>query len=256
MYHIPNKLLYMAIPKTGSTSITRHIDLSFNFSGNDCIKTKHESCSFHPTIWDLDSNLLSEDTFFCTVVRNPYSRFVSHYFYCLHVIECWEKYESTPYGKEIIDRWKNSSLGSKIKELEEFKKNNPQRIGIQKNLYTDKPTDEYILIKEHFSGVKNFLDYVHKFHEMDWIESFFLRQVCFTHFAWNYRGPKMDFIGKTKDLQDCCDFICKSLNIESKKLPHLNKSKHKHWSEYYDYDAKKLIGLIYDVDFKYFGYEK
>ena len=104
--------------------------------------------------------------------------------------------------------------------------------------------------------IKNFLDYVHKFHEMDLIESFFLRQVCFTHFAWNYSGSKMDFIGKTEDLQGSCDYICKELNIESKKLPYLNKSKHKHWSEYYDYDAKKLIGSIYDMDFKYFGYEK
>ena len=256
MYYIPNKLFYMAIPKTGSTAITNHLNEVFDYKGLKCVKTEAEECCWHPNIWNIDEKM-AEKGFFFTVVRNPYSRFVSHYFYCLSVIECWEKYQSTPYGKSLIDKFEKTSFAvEKNLELELYKKSKPLRKDIQSNLYMDKPTDEYILIKEHFLGVKNFLDYVHKFHEMDLIESFFLRQVCFTHFAWNYSGSKMDFIGKTEDLQGSCDYICKELNIESKKLPYLNKSKHKHWSEYYDYDAKKLIGSIYDMDFKYFGYEK
>ncbi len=254
---MPNNILYMAIPKTGSTTITRHIHSAFNYKGKDCIKTDHEECCFHPTIWDVDLNNLNKDVFFCTVVRNPYSRFVSHYFYCLHVIECWEEHGSTPYGKEIILKWKNNTLASKkIAELDKFKKAHLDRKGIQENLYLDMPTDEYVLMKEHLSGVKSFSDYVHKFYEIDLVESFFLRQVAFTSFAWNYDGPKMDFIGKTNDLQGCCDYICGKINLKSKKLPILNKSNHKHWSEYYDYDTKKIIGSLYDIDFKYFGYEK
>jgi len=255
MYYIPNKLFYMAVPKTGSTAITNHLNKVFDYKGVKCVKTKSEECSPHPNIWDIDRRM-AEESFFCTIVRNPYSRFVSHYFYSLHVVECWEKYRSTPYGKSLIDKFEQTSAAEKNPELELYKKSKPSRIDIQSNLYMDKPTDEYFLIKEHFSGVKNFLDYVHKFHEMDLIESFFLRQVCFTHFAWNYSGSKMDFIGKCEELQQCCDFICNEINVKSKKLPKLNEGKHGHWSEYYTKDTKKLVGLMYDMDFKYFGYEK
>ena len=240
----------MAVPKTGSTAITNHLNEVFNYSGMKCVKTKSEDCSWHPTIWDIDEQM-AEKSFFCTVVRNPYSRFVSHYFYCLHVIECWEKYKSTPSGKKIIDAWKGS-----IEELIQFKKDKPDRIDLQKNIFLEGPNEYYENLKNNFSGVNSLKDYIHKFYEKDLYQNTFVPQVVFTHFCWNYNGPKMDFIGKMEDLQGSCDFICNKLKIDSKKLPYLNKGKHKHWSEYYDYDTKKIISLVYDMDFKYFGYEK
>ena len=253
MYYIPNKLFYMAVPKTGSTAITNHLNKVFDYKGVKCVKTKSEECSHHPTIWDIDRRM-AEENFFCTVVRNPYSRFVSHYFYSLHIVECWEKYKCTPSGKKIIDEWNGS-----MEELAQFKKDKPGRIDLQKNIFLKGPNKYYEGLKSSLSGVNSFKDYVHKFYEEDFYQNGtckLVHQVVFTHFCWNYDGPKMDFIGKMEDLQGSCDYICKELNIDSKKLPYLNKSKHKHWSEYYDHDTRKIIGLIYDMDFKYFGYEK
>lgn len=256
MYYIPNKLLYIAIPKTGSTAITNHLNEIFDYKGVKCIETESEDCSWHPTIWDIGDEM-ANDNFFFTVVRNPYSRFVSHYFYSLYVIDCWDTYNSTPYGKSLIDRFKNKSLAvEKIPELESFKESKPFRKDIHSNLYLDQPTNEYFLMKEHISGTNSLEDYAHKLYEEDIIQKAFAPQVIFTHFSWNYNGPKMDFIGKMEDLQGSCDYICKELDIDSKKLPYLNKGKHKHWSEYYNHDTKKLIGQMYDIDFKYFGYKK
>ena len=210
MYYIPNKLLYVAIPKTGSTAITQHLNSVFDHEGDDCIETRYEDCSFHPSIWDIKSSCLTEDAFFCTVVRNPYSRFVSHYFYCLYVMECWEKHQSTPYGKKLIDKW----TGTK-QELLEFKQKNTHLGGYQNNLYLDKPTEEHNYMKQYFNNVDCFEDYVHKFYELDLVESFFLRQIAFTSFAWNYTHKKMNFVGKSEELQQSCDFICKSINAVS-----------------------------------------
>ena len=86
MYYIPNKLLYMAVPKTGSTAITNHLNQVFDCKGVKCVKTKQVESTAHPTIWEIDERW-AEKSFFCTVVRNPYSRFVSHYFYSLHLMQ-------------------------------------------------------------------------------------------------------------------------------------------------------------------------
>jgi hypothetical protein len=166
-------------------------------------------------------------------------------------MECWEKHQSTPYGKKLIDKWSGTR-----QELIEFKQKNTHLGGYQHNLYLDNPTCEYVHMKKYFKNVKNFSDYVHNFYELDLVESFFLRQTAFTSSAWNYDNKKMDFVGKSEELQQSCDFICESINVKRKKLPKINKSEHKHWSSYFTNDTKRLIGILFDIDFKYWGYEK
>jgi len=58
---------------------------------------------------------------------------------------------------------------------------------------------------------------------------------------------KVDYLGSFERLE--LDFIevCQRIGIQ-KKLPHILKSKHLHWSTYYDKSLKNYAELIYEKD--------
>lgn len=63
-----------------------------------------------------------------------------------------------------------------------------------------------------------------------------------------------DFIGRFENLQEDFDKICDRLNIPKQKLPHHNKTNHKHYSSYYNKKIKMMADQYYEEDLQKLGY--
>ena len=68
------------------------------------------------------------------------------------------------------------------------------------------------------------------------------------------KGINIDFIGRFENYEDDWNKVCSILKIDA-KLPHLNKTKHDHYSVYYNDQTKKKVAQLLKDDIEAFGYQ-
>jgi hypothetical protein len=66
---------------------------------------------------------------------------------------------------------------------------------------------------------------------------------------------RMDFIGRFENLHADYATVCGKLNIPVTELPHKSKSRHDHYTSYYDDETAAIVASRFSDDLKILGYE-
>jgi chondroitin 4-sulfotransferase 11 len=132
------------------------------------------------------------------------------------------------------------------------------------------PWDQVVSFYFHFKRLKvcypfhsctianrlSFSDYCKKMFQSE--SGACLNHLHHSHYSYllnSKNNVNIDFIGRFENLQQDFNTVCDKIGIPKQQLPHKNKSKHTHYTEYYDDETREIVAEKYAKDIEYFGYE-
>ncbi len=132
--------------------------------------------------------------------------------------------------------------------------------------FTRNPFDKLVSEYKWFSDQKNPWNGIAcKKHYLNTSFNTFLKKFISNHIGdpWHTKSQydmlkpldQMDFIGRFENIQKDFDKVCKKIGIPQHKLPHKNKRKHKHYTDYYDDETRQIVADKYAEDIEHFGYK-
>jgi hypothetical protein len=167
---------------------------------------------------DIDER--TKDYFKFTFVRNPWARCVSHFFYKIQV-KGHEAYRDSDFREFITSA---------------------------RPPYSDDDDRRFALLHlvdwcEYSPNLHRIMTELYPFeNQLDWISD-------------EQGNVLLDFIGRVENFQDDFDTVCDRIGIPRQQLPHVNKTDHRHYTDYYDDETIQIVAEIYARDIEYFGYE-
>lgn len=156
---------------------------------------------------------------------------------------------------------------------------------LQKIQTKAKPTQDsmrhltYSEIISNFLNVKNYFKFCFVRNPWDRVLSFYLfkkhnaankipHDMSFEHFLLSNSAEHFSdqysyidgfgdflFVGRFENLQQDFNTVSNKIGIPNQQLPHLNKTRRKHYTEYYDEETKQIVAEKYAKDIEYFGYK-
>jgi chondroitin 4-sulfotransferase 11 len=218
MINHKDKFIFVKLSKSASSTIT------------NIFKDFYLDCYFEKTGHHHILDLLNKDNqsyFKFTTVRNPYDRLVSRYFYAKSMP--WIHNEG-----ERISKYQFANLSFK-----EFVLGGADRTPMKTD-WLNVDIDENVNSRPH---LKKLLDRVGFFdNQIEWIQS-------------GDGKVLVDSVIKVENIQEDFNGVCDKIGIPHQKLSRTNKSKHKHYTEYYDDETKQIVAKKYAKDIEYFNYE-
>jgi len=109
--------------------------------------------------------------------------------------------------------------------------------------------DVYNAYKETLKNSSTFREWIVNKKNCGWLDEYHWNP---EQFHW---ARDVDFIGRFENLQEDFNTVCDKIGIRHQQLPHENKTKHKHYTEYYDDETKQIVAEKYAKDIEYFKYK-